>query len=129
MSILADRKYSKEHEWALSEAEGVKVGITDYAQSELGDVVYVDLPAVGKSVKQGESFMTVESVKAVSDIYAPIDGTVVGDNAELANAPELVNKTPYADGWMVVIKPENAAQINSLLTSADYESFISGLTK
>ena len=120
-------KYTKEHEWVASFNNDFKIGISDYAQHELGDVVYADLPSVGKEVKAGESFMTVESVKAVSDIYAPISGSVVAVNEALATNPELINQDPYNGGWIVVVKAGNPADVGSLMDSGIYDSYISTL--
>ena len=127
MATPSNYKFTKEHEWVVSADSGLKVGISDYAQHELGDVVYVDLPAVGKELKAGESFMTVESVKAVSDIYAPINGTVVAVNEALTANPELVNQDPYNQGWMVVVKAANPSDVEGLLDAAGYDSFTSSL--
>ena len=123
-NVPADLKYTQEHEWAKKEGERIRVGITAFAQSELGDVVFVELPKAGAKVSQRQSFGVVESVKAVSDLFAPISGEVVEVNAALAKAPETVNQDPYGQGWMIVIKPSNAAEWDQLLTSAQYEELI-----
>ena len=123
-NVPADLKYTQDHEWAKKEGGGIRVGITAFAQSELGDVVFVELPKVGAKVAQRQSFGVVESVKAVSDLFAPISGEVVEVNAALAKAPETVNQDPYGQGWMIVIKPSNAAEYDQLLTSAQYEALI-----
>ena len=120
-NVPADLKYTQEHEWAKKEGERIRVGITAFAQSELGDVVFVELPKAGAKVSQRQSFGVVESVKAVSDLFAPLSGEVVEVNAALAKAPETVNQDPYGQGWMIVIKPSNAAEWDQLLTSAQYE--------
>jgi len=120
-NVPADLKYTPEHEWAKKEGERIRVGITAFAQSELGDVVFVELPKAGAKVSQRQSFGVVESVKAVSDLFAPLSGEVVEVNAALAKAPETVNQDPYGQGWMIVIKPSNAAEWDQLLTSAQYE--------
>lgn len=123
MNIPADRRYSKEHEWALLEEDGtVRVGISEFAQHELGDVVYVEMPALGARVAQGENMGEIESVKAVSDLYSPVTGEVVEINAEVKSKPELVNEAPYADGWLVRVKPDNNDELNSLLDPAAYQS-------
>ena len=127
MGTPQNYKFAKEHEWALKTAEGIKLGISDYAQKELGDVVYVDLPAVGKKIQKGNSFMTVESVKAVSDIYAPVDGVVKAINENLSGQPDLVNTNPYENGWMVVIEPSNESQYNEMMDAAGYDTFIATL--
>jgi glycine cleavage system H protein len=123
-NVPADLKYTQEHEWAKKEGERIRVGITAFAQSELGDVVFVELPKAGAKVSQRQSFGVVESVKAVSDLFAPLSGEVVEVNAALAKAPETVNQDPYGQGWMIVIKPSNAAEWDQLLTSAQYEELI-----
>lgn len=120
-NIPADLRYAKSHEWAKQESDGtVTVGITDYAQNSLGDITYVQVPKVGATLKAGETFGVVESVKAASDLYAPIGGTVVAVNAALESAPETVNRAPYGEGWMLRIKPSDAAALQSLLDSAAY---------
>lgn len=117
----ADLKYTKDHEWVRLEGDTGTVGITDFAQSQLGDVVYVDLPAVGTALTQGQSFGTIESVKAVSDLYAPLSGTVLEVNTALKDQPESVNRTPH-EAWMVKIRLSNAGEASSLLSVADYEA-------
>ncbi len=120
-NIPADLRYAKSHEWARLEKDGtVTIGITDYAQNSLGDITYVQVPKVGAALKAGETFGVVESVKAASDIYAPIAGTVTAVNASLENAPETVNKAPYTDGWMIKLKPVDPAALSSLLDAAAY---------
>jgi len=121
MSYPTDRKYTKEHEWITPDGT---IGITTYAQESLGDIVFVDLPKVGTELSAGKTFGTVESVKAVSDLYAPASGTVTAVNGELATAPEKVNKDAHGS-WMVKITLKNSAELNSLLTAADYEKFAS----
>ena len=120
MNIPENLKYTKDHEWILVAGDTGTVGITDYAQGELGDVVFVELPAVGKAVKQHESFGTIEAVKAVSDVYAPASGTVIDVNKDRANAPESVTKDPYGKGWMVKIRLSNPAELSSLLDAKSY---------
>jgi glycine cleavage system H protein len=125
-NITADLRYAKSHEWVRVEADGsVTVGITDYAQNSLGDITYVQVPKVGATLKAGETFGVVESVKAASDLYAPIGGTVTAVNAGLDSAPETVNKAPYTDGWMLKLKPADAAAVNSLLDAKAYEQVAS----
>ena len=119
-----DLSYTKDHEWVRTAGERVTVGITDHAQQQLGDVVYVELPRVGDKFETGEPFGSVESVKAVSEIYMPVGGTVLEVNSGLNDAPEKVNGDPYGDGWMIVIKPDNPAQLDGLLTAAEYEDYI-----
>jgi len=117
-------KYTKDHEWVLIEGETGTVGITDYAQGELGDVVFVELPAVGRSVRQGESFGTIEAVKAVSDLFAPMSGAVTDVNAAVAAAPDAVNKDPYGKGWMVKLKLASVSEAASLLDAKAYRALI-----
>ena len=117
-------RYTKDHEWAKLEGKRARIGITDFAQDQLTDVVYVELPPIGKAVKQGEPIGTVESVKAVSEIFAPISGTVVDVNKALVDKPELVNKDPYGEGWMVVLDVIEPAQANALMDSTGYRTHI-----
>ena len=121
MSYPTDRKYTKEHEWITPDGT---IGITNYAQESLGDIVFVDLPKVGTEISAGKTFGTVESVKAVSDLYAPVSGTVSEVNAELATSPEKVNKDAHAS-WMVKVKLKDPSELNNLLSAADYEKFVS----
>ncbi|HLM80124.1 MAG TPA: glycine cleavage system protein GcvH [Terriglobales bacterium] len=121
MPYPTDRKYTKEHEWIT--ADGT-MGITDHAQESLGDIVFVELPKVGAELTMGKTLGTVESVKAVSDVYAPVSGTVTGVNEDLATSPEKVNKDAHG-AWMVKIKVKDPAQMNALLSAADYEKFVS----
>lgn len=124
MNVPAELKYTKDHEWAKVEGDIVIVGITDYAQSELGDIMYVELPSVGSKVQAGKPFGTIEAVKAASDLYAPISGEVVEVNSNLNDAPETVNKDPYGDGWMVKIKLENPDELKNLLDSEAYKALL-----
>lgn len=118
-------KYAKSHEWARLEEDGtVTVGITDFAQQQLGDVVYVELPKVGAKLSAMQPFGVVESVKAASDLYSPLTGTVVAVNAALADAPEVVNADPYGQGWMLVLEPGDAAELDALLTADAYGELI-----
>ncbi|MGH7335753.1 MAG: glycine cleavage system protein GcvH [Candidatus Rokuibacteriota bacterium] len=123
-NVPPDLKYTKEHEWAKIEGDRARVGITAYAQEQLGDVVFVELPKVGAAVAQHKGFGVVESVKAVSDLFAPLSGKVLEVNAELANAPELVNQDPYGRGWMIVIAPASAGDVADLLSAEQYEALI-----
>jgi glycine cleavage system H protein len=121
-NIPNDMRYAKSHEWARLEDDGtVRVGISDHAQGALGDVVFVEVPAAGRKVKAGEACAVVESVKAASDIYAPVSGEIVEGNSALADAPETVNQDPYGKGWFLRIRPDNAADVNGLLDAAGYE--------
>ena len=124
MEFPQDLLYSSEHTWARRDGNRVTVGITDFAQEELGEVLFLELPQVGRSVTAGESFGVVESVKAVSDLFAPVSGTVVAVNARLDDAPELVNSEPYGDGWMIVIEASNPGDWLALLSAADYQATI-----
>ena len=117
-------KYTEEHEWARVDGQRFTVGITDYAQDALGDVVYVDLPANGTRVERGQPFGEVESTKSVSDLYAPVSGTIVERNETLESQPELVNSDPYGQGWMVVIEADADAPSGGLLSAADYDKLI-----
>ncbi len=117
-------KYSREHEWVRVEGNTVLVGITDYAQSELGDVVFVELPEVGAEVEGNNTFGVVESVKAVSDLYAPVTGTISEVNTQLEDEPDLVNSHPYDDGWLIKIEMKDATELNDLLNAEEYKTFV-----
>ncbi|CAI6311197.1 Glycine cleavage system H protein [Bacillus subtilis] len=121
MSIPKDLRYSGEHEWVKVEGEKVRIGITHFAQSELGDIVFVELPEVGAEIKADEPFGSVESVKTVSELYAPINGTVVEVNEDLDDSPEFVNESPYEKAWMIVVEPSDASEIEKLMTAEQYE--------
>lgn len=121
MAIPKELRYSEEHEWVKTEGENVRVGITHFAQSELGDIVFVELPEVGAEVKADEPFGSVESVKTVSELYAPISGKVVEVNEDLNDNPEYVNESPYEKAWMIVIEPSDKSEIDSLMTAQQYE--------
>lgn len=124
-TVLDDLRYAKSHEWAKLEGDDtVVVGITHHAQEALGDVVYVDLPEVGKQIEAGDAFGSVESVKAVSDVYAPVSGEIVEVNSELTESPGLVNKAPFDEGWMLKLKLKNPAEVESLLNAASYKQYI-----
>ena len=124
MSVPANLKYTKEHEWIRVEGNEAFVGITDYAQSELGEIVFVEVETIGETLSEGEVFGTVEAVKTVSDLYLPVDAKVLEFNQELEDAPELVNDDPYGKGWMVKIEISDASQLNALLSAAEYEALI-----
>ncbi len=125
---MPELKYTRDHEWLRVEADGtVTVGITDYAQKELGDVVYVELPAVGRQVKQDEDAAVVESVKAASDVKMPVAGTVTAVNTDLADHPERVNSEPTGGGWFLKLKPADAKQIDGLMNEKDYLAYVAGL--
>ena len=123
MAYPADLKYTKEHEWIKVEGNTGTIGITDYAQNSLGDIVFVELPKVGAEITSGKSFGTVESVKAVSDLFAPVSGTVTEVNQELATAPEKVNSEPHK-AWMIKVTLKNPSEVGGLLSSTDYDKFI-----
>ncbi|WP_265112157.1 glycine cleavage system protein GcvH [Halosolutus halophilus] len=122
--IPEDRQYLESHEWAEETDGVVRVGITDFAQDELGDVVFVELPDEGDAVTQEEEFGVIESIKAVSDLYAPVSGEVASINEELFDAPELVNDDPFGEGWMLEIDPDDASELDALLTADEYEDQI-----
>jgi glycine cleavage system H protein len=124
MNVPANLKYTKEHEWIRLEGEIAYVGITDYAQGELGEIVFVEVETVGETLNEGEVFGTVEAVKTVSDLYIPIDGEVLEFNEELESNPELVNDDPYGKGWMVKIGVSNIEQLSTLLSDKEYEALI-----
>jgi glycine cleavage system H protein len=126
MSVPEDLRYSADHEWTRREGNQVRVGITHYAQDALGDVVFVQLPVVGTHVEAAQSFGEVESTKSVSDLFAPVDGTVVAVNDALADAPQLVNDDPYGAGWLCTIELSDAAQADALLSPAAYQALLDG---
>jgi len=124
MNVPANLKYTKEHEWIRLESEIAVVGITDYAQSELGEIVFVEVETVGETLNEGDVFGTVEAVKTVSDLYIPVDGEILEFNEELESNPELVNDDPYGKGWMVRIGVSDVAQFDTLLSASEYEALI-----
>ncbi|MCL6633796.1 MAG: glycine cleavage system protein GcvH [Alicyclobacillus herbarius] len=124
MSNPSDRKYHSEHTWAKVEGDLARIGITDFAQEQLGDIVFVDLPSKGGRLTQGESFGTVESAKTVSDLIAPVSGEVVEVNSALDDDPETVNESPYENGWMVVVRIDNPGELDDLLSADAYEQVI-----
>lgn len=124
MSTPKDLRYSEEHEWVKLEDGKVRIGISHFAQSELGDIVFVELPQVGDEIKTDNPFGSVESVKTVSELYAPISGTVVEVNADLEDSPEFVNESPYEKAWMIVVEPADASEIENLMTAEQYEKLI-----
>ncbi|AIM16096.1 glycine cleavage system protein GcvH [Neobacillus sedimentimangrovi] len=124
MSVPKELRYSKEHEWVRVEDGKIRIGITDFAQSELGDIVFVELPEVGDEVTVNEPFGSVESVKTVSELYAPVSGKVVEINEELSDSPEFVNESPYEKAWMIVVEPSNSGELDELLTAEQYEEMI-----
>ncbi|MBK5221521.1 MAG: glycine cleavage system protein GcvH [Acidimicrobiia bacterium] len=126
MNVPEELRYSSDHEWLRAEDGRLRIGITDYAQDALGDVVFVDVPEVGRSVTAGESFSEVESTKSVSDIYAPVAGTIVEVNADLADNPERLNDDPYGEGWICIIEPADPNVAGTLLDAAAYRTLIEG---
>ncbi len=124
--VPGDLKYTKEHEWAKIDGDRARIGITAFAQEQLGDVVFVELPKVGAKLSSMKTFGVVESVKAVSDLFAPLTGEVVEVNAELPKKPEVVNSDPYGAGWMIVVKMSSPAEAGALLSPAQYEQLIAG---
>lgn len=121
-----DRRYTKEHEWVKVEGGNARVGITDYAQNQLGDVVYLELPEVGRVLKAGETFGTVESVKAVSELFAPVAGEVLEVNSALVSNPEAINSDPHGAAWMIVVRPSDAASVGALLDAKGYQALVEG---
>jgi glycine cleavage system H protein len=124
MNFPAELKYTKDHEWIRVEGNVATIGITEFAQRELGDIVYIDIPTVGREVTSDDVFGTVEAVKTVSDLFMPVSGTINEFNSELENSPELVNQDPYGDGWMVKITLSNASDVDSLLSADDYKAVV-----
>jgi glycine cleavage system H protein len=128
--IPGELKYAKDHEWVRVEGEQCRVGITDYAQNSLHEVVYADLPKAGRELSKGESFGTVESVKAVSEVYSPVSGEVLETNQKLVDAPELINQQPYGEGWLILVKPSKLGEeLSSLMSSREYGELLERLSK
>ena len=127
MKIEPKYRYTKDHEWAYYENDRVKVGITDYAQNKLGEIVYVEMPSVGDTVEKGKQFGVVESVKAVAELYAPMTGEVVEVNTALEDNSELINQSPYGEGWIIIINPTKVYELNQLMTDKEYEDYIKQL--
>ncbi len=124
MEIPRGLKYSKEHEWVATEDKVATIGITDHAQDQLGEIVYIDLPAVGDKISKDDPFGVVESVKAVSDIYAPVSGTVIEVNEDLPESPEVVNEDPYGDGWLIKVEMNDASDLEDLMGNEEYEQML-----
>ncbi|MCK9525221.1 MAG: glycine cleavage system protein GcvH [Limnochordia bacterium] len=120
-------RFTKEHEWLLVKGNIIRLGVSDYAQNELGDIVFVDLPSVGDTVEEGEGIAALESVKAVSDVYSPVSGEIVAVNEALEDSPELVNESPLDQGWIVEIEVEGVAQTGDLMNKQEYEAFLKGV--
>jgi len=125
--ISEDVRYTKDHEWAKREGELVKCGISDYAQDQLGDIVYVELPQVGDEFEQGSEFGTVESVKAVAELYMPVSGEIVEVNTALEDSPQLVNQDPYGEGWMIKVRLKDSAELDGLMNAEQYKEMLKGL--
>ncbi|MDZ5783572.1 glycine cleavage system protein GcvH [Marinococcus luteus] len=125
MSVPDELLYSEEHEWVKKEDGRLRVGVTDFAQSELGDIVFVELPEVGDELEAGEPFGSVESVKTVSELYAPVTGKVVEVNENLDDSPEFVNESPYEKAWMIVVEPSNESELDDLMSPAQYSDMVS----
>ena len=126
VTLPDDIHYAENHEWAKSEGDHVKVGISDYAQDQLGDIVFVEMPEAGESFEKGAEFGTVESVKAVSELYMPFGGEIVAVNSALEDSPELINNTPYSDGWMIEVKPDDPSELDALMTKDAYLTSLKG---
>ena len=126
MNIPADLKFTKDHEWIKVDGDQATIGVTDYAQGELGDIVYVEIETEGETLEREDVFGTVEAVKTVSDLFMPVSGEVVSVNEALADSPDIVNNDPYGDGWMVKVKLSNAAELDDLLSPEDYKAEIGG---
>ncbi|MBT8369564.1 MAG: glycine cleavage system protein GcvH [Deltaproteobacteria bacterium] len=126
LNFPEDVRYAESHEWVKAAGETAKLGITDYAQDQLGDIVFIELPDVGESFEKGAEFGTVESVKAVSELYMPVSGEIVAINDALEDAPELVNNTPFSDGWMIEVKLENSSELDALMDKDAYLSTLKG---
>ena len=129
MSFPENLKYTNDHEWIRGEGELAYIGVTDYAQSELGEIVFVDIDTVGETIEKGQVFGSIEAVKAVSDLLMPVSGEVLALNADLEDHPELVNNSPYGEGWMIKIKPANPAEVDELMSATDYKKFTTGRTE
>jgi glycine cleavage system H protein len=121
-----DIRYAKNHEWAKADGDNIKVGISDYAQDQLGDIVFVEMPDVGESFEKGSEFGTVESVKAVSELYMPVGSEIVAINEALEDAPELINNTPFSDGWMIEVKLDDSSELDALMDKDAYLSTLKG---
>lgn len=124
MAHPSDRRYSNEHEWVMVDGDIAAIGISDFAQDQLGEVVYVDLPSEGDTVSAGDSFGEIESVKSVSELFAPVSGEIVAVNDALSDAPETVNSDPHGDGWMIKVKMDDASEADALMSAEEYDTFI-----
>jgi glycine cleavage system H protein len=126
LQLPNDVRYAEDHEWARSEGETIRVGLSDYAQDQLGDIVYVELPEVGATYEKGQEFATVESVKAMAELYMPIGGEILAVNTALEQSPDLVNKSPYSDGWLIEARPSNPTELDELMTKDVYLETLKG---
>lgn len=124
MSVPKDRRYTRDHEWARVDDTQVVVGVTDYAQEQLGDIVYVEVPQAGEDVSQEEPFGTIESTKSVSDLISPVTGVVLEGNTELLDQPQIVNEDPYGDGWIMRVAPESLDEVDELMSAREYEEYL-----
>jgi glycine cleavage system H protein len=124
MAHPSDRVYSKEHEWVIVDGDVATIGISDFAQDQLGEVVYVDMPSEGDALKSGDSFGEIESVKSVSELFAPVSGEIVEVNSSLGDTPEIVNSDPHGSGWMIKFRLDDASELDALLSAEDYDAFI-----
>jgi glycine cleavage system H protein len=124
MAHPSDRVYSKEHEWVIVDGDVATIGISDFAQDQLGEVVYVDMPSEGDALKSGDSFGEIESVKSVSELFAPVSGEIVEVNSSLGDTPEIVNSDPHGSGWMIKVRLDDASELDALLSAEDYDAFI-----
>jgi glycine cleavage system H protein len=127
LELPDDLRYADDHEWAKSEGEQLRVGVSDYAQDQLGDIVFVELPQPGSTFSKGEEFGTVESVKAVAELYMPVGGEIVTVNKALEDSPELLNKSPYQEGWIIQVKPSDPSELDALMSRAAYVEMLKGL--
>ncbi len=127
LDLPDDVRYAKSHEYAKTEGDTVKIGLSDYAQDQLGDIVFVEMPQVGDSFRKGEEFGTIESVKAVSELYSPVSGEIISLNTALDDSPQLVNQSPYNEGWMVEVKPGDPGELASLMNNDAYREMLKGL--
>jgi glycine cleavage system H protein len=127
LELPDDLRYAEDHEWAEMEGDQVKVGVSDYAQDQLGDIVFVEMPQVGDTFSKGDEFGTVESVKAVAELYMPIGGEITAVNNALEDSPEWLNKSPYQDGWIIKVKPKDPSEIDALMTKTSYVEMLKGL--
>jgi glycine cleavage system H protein len=127
LELPDDLRYAEDHEWAKSEREEVRVGLSDYAQDQLGDIVFVELPQPGDTFSKGQEFGTVESVKAVAELYMPVGGEILAVNKDLEDSPELLNKSPYQKGWIIQVKPSDPSELDALMTKPAYVEMLKGL--